>query len=82
MEYVRVASLALFLTILFNTYIFVVCILRVIIMQSLKKIYAWAQMQDPLKTILYLIFFFIYYELTSCIGISVDPDQLASSEAS
>ena len=34
------------------------------------------------NTTLYFIFWINYYELTSCIENSVDPDQLASSEAS
>ena len=35
-----------------------------------------------IKLIQFCISYFDYYELTSCIENSVDPDQLASSEAS
>ena len=42
------------------------------------------QVQNCIKLIkiLYFIFFINYYEFTCCIDNSVDPDQLASLEAS
>ena len=39
---------------------------------------------NKVNTILYIVFHILinYYEFTSCIENSVDPDQLASEEAS